>query len=78
MSLQRLLSFFGLAATLGIGALIFGVNLIRDMKTILKSTNDNATAGEQNKLEALEKLYEFIELHAMVKELSVIYITIQK
>lgn len=48
ISLQRFLSFLGLAATLGIRGLLFGMNLIRDMKTILKSTNDNALAGEQN------------------------------
>lgn len=73
VSLQRFLAFLGLGATLGIAGLVFGINLIRDMKAVLKSINDYAVAGEHNKKQALKKLNEFIEMHAMVKELSVIY-----
>lgn len=70
MSLQRFLGFLGLGATLGIASLVFGMNLVSDMKAVLKSTNDNVLAGEQNKEQILKKLTEFIELHAMAKELS--------
>lgn len=72
ISLQHLLSLLGLAAILGIAGLEFGIAMVRDMKMVLKSTNDNAIAGGQSKLQALKKLNEFIELHAMAKELSVI------
>lgn len=50
------------------------MNLIRDMKRVLKEANENALTGDQNKEQALKKLNEFVELHAMVKELSVIQI----
>lgn len=70
VSMQRFLSFLGMGAAIGIGSLLFGIVILRDMKMVLKSTNDNAISGEQNKLEALKKLSEFIGIHAMAKELS--------
>lgn len=70
--LQRLLGFLGLLATCGVAALLYGITVVDDMKSILKSTNDNAIAGDQpNTLQAIDMLNEFIELHAMIKELSV-------
>lgn len=50
------------------------MNLVSDMKAVLKSTNDNALAGKQNKEQAIKKLNEFIEMHAVAKELSVLAI----
>lgn len=49
------------------------MTVVRDMKMVLKSTNDNAVAGEKYKLQALKKLKEFIEFHAIMKELSVVH-----
>lgn len=74
ISLQRFLAFLGLGATLGIAGLVFGMNWVSDMKAVLKSTNDNALAGKQNKEQAIKKLNEFIEMHAVAKELSVLAI----
>lgn len=76
ISLQQICGFLGLGATLGVGALLLGITTIRDMKIVLKSTNNNAIAGEENKVQALKKLNEFIEIHGMVKELSEIYTTV--
>lgn len=70
IALQRILGFFGLAVALLIGGFLYGIAIVYDMKTVLKSTNDNGIAGEPNKLQTLKKLNEFIGLHAMMKELS--------
>lgn len=70
ISLQRLLGFLGLASSFGIGGLLFGITVVRDMKSVLKLTNESTISHEENKSEVLKKLYEFIEIHAMVKELS--------
>lgn len=75
ISLQRFLGFFGLGAILGLASLLFEFVIIRGMKSDLKSFNNNAIAGEQNKLQAVNGLNEFIKLHSIVKQLSVIYIT---
>lgn len=68
ISMQRLCNLAGLGATFGIGGLLFGIAIIRDLKIVLKSINDSAIDGERSKLEALKRLNEFIELHSMVKE----------
>lgn len=66
-----MLAFLGMAANCGVAGLLYGIALVRDMKIVLKSTNESAMTGEQNKLHTSQKLYEFINIHAMVKELSV-------
>ena len=68
--LKQLLDFLGMSAALGFGGLLYGVAVVRDLKTILKATNDSAILSKQNDLVALKKLCEFIELHATIKELS--------
>lgn len=73
---QQLFAYLGLMAAFGIGNLLLGIAILRDMKHVLKSTNDNAIFGNQNKLRALENLKEFIKLHGKAKELSVIHYTI--
>lgn len=75
IALQRWFVFLGKFAMLAIGGLLFGITFVRDMKTVLKSTNDSAIIDKQNKLQALKKFQEFVEIHAIVKELSVIHIT---
>lgn len=62
---------FGVSAALVLEALLIVIVVVRDMKTVLKSTNDNAITGDRNKLKVLKTLKEFIELHAMLKKLSV-------
>lgn len=58
---------------IGIGSLLFVITVVRDMKMLLKSANERAIAGKQNQSQALKKLHEFIKIHAMLKELSVIH-----
>lgn len=71
MSLQNFFEFYGAIAAIGVGALLLGIAIFRDMKKVLKLINDNVLAGKQNKNQMLKKLKEFIELHAVIKQLSV-------
>lgn len=68
---RQLFAFLGMSATFGIGALLIGMAIVRDLKTALGSTNNNAIAEDQNRLQNLNHFHEFIDLHAKVKELSV-------
>lgn len=70
-AVQQLFAVFGVSAALVLEALLIVIVVVRDMKTVLKSTNDNAITGDRNKLKVLKTLKEFIELHAMLKKLSV-------
>lgn len=60
-----------MGVSFGIEALLIGIALVHDTRTVLQSTNDSAIVGDQNELETPKKLHEFIELHATLKELSV-------
>lgn len=73
ISLRRMLGLLELFVMFGIGSLLFVITVVRDMKMILKSANERAIAGKQNQSQALKKLHEFIKIHAMLKELSVIH-----
>lgn len=65
--------FFPFAACLvayALGILLHVLSVATDIKTDLKMINENAKI-KQNRLMTLERLFEFIEFHSKLKELSI-------
>lgn len=66
--------FFFLAnlVTLGVGSFFMALTVIEDLKGILRSINDQCTKKRSMKkrLEALNQLREFVQMHSIIKQLS--------
>lgn len=56
-------------ASYGIGAFLFGIFTIKDIKTILKSINDSAQTKKTER-QAMEYLDDYIQCHTKLKRLS--------
>lgn len=58
--------------SLAIGAYLYAMTAINDLKDILRSINVNCVKKKKNveRLQALNEVHEFIDMHSALKQLS--------
>lgn len=65
-------------STLGIGAFLFAMAAIKDLKRILRSTDAQCAQceTEENWIKALNQIREFVQMHSAVKQLCKVNVKI--
>lgn len=66
---REMYRFIGVLVVYGIAAVLYGIPIVKDMETIIKSTND-IVKTKLNDAEAFKQLGEFIKLHSEIKRLN--------